>query len=293
MNILDLEQGSDAWHAWRATRRMASESSALLRLSPWAPRTPLQLFEVKSGLTHIEQNPAMLHGIVNEGRARELYERCGEMMIPHCIERDGYGASLDGISEDGRHILEIKCPVKGSASNLWKAGGAKPAIPEHYRAQVQHQLMVSGAESCEFLIYAADIYIFKRQTIRPDIEMQSRVRGAWDQFWPFYSSGTPPEPIEGDFVERFDAEWIALEAKYLLAKAMLKGAEAAEEKLRKELFGLAGDASCRGEVLRVTRYWSRGAVDYAKIPAFKGIDTEPYRKKGGYRNRISEVSADG
>lgn len=53
MNIINLEQGSEEWLAWRATRRMASEFPVLLGLSLWPPKTPLQLFEIKTGLKTI------------------------------------------------------------------------------------------------------------------------------------------------------------------------------------------------------------------------------------------------
>lgn len=289
MRTVKVEQGSNEWHAWRATRRMASESPALLGLSPWSPRTPLQLFEVKSGLTVIEQTPAMLHGIVHESRAREQYEWDHDCLMPACVVEDGdgeYGASLDGRREDGRRILEVKCPVQGSRSDLWAEAFIK-RVPTHYEAQVQHQIMLSGAEACDFLVYAADIDSYQLVSIEPDPATQLAIRFAWDAFWPFYSSRTPPEPIEGDYIERFDAEWLALEAEYLLAEAVLKGAEGAEKKLRAKLLALAGDQSCRGEALRVTRYWAKGSVDYGRVPALKGLDLEGFRKRGGYRNRIT------
>lgn len=289
MNILNLIQGSDEWHAWRATRRMASESPSLLGLSPWNPKTPLQLYEVKSGLTVIEQTPAMLHGLAHEARAREIYERENERRMPPCVveDDDGYAASLDGFSE-GR-VLEIKCPPKGSDSDLWNAAD----IPEHYRAQVQHQLMVTGAPACDFLVYAANIDKYKLIKILPDPGRQLSIRFAWDAFWPRYASNTPPEPIEGDFVERFDAEWLDLEARYVAAKSAEEEAAAVAEKLRGDLLALAGDSCCRGERLRVTRYWARGNVDYGKVPALKGVDLDAYRKKGNWRFRIGNGNGNG
>lgn len=292
MTIIELEQGTPEWLAWRARRRMASESPALCGVSPWAPKTPLQLWELKTGLTTIDQTPAMLHGIVHEGRARELYEWDHECRMDACLveDEDQYGASLDGFSPGDRRIIEIKCPMKGAASDLWLGMlHAKPVIPEHYRVQVQHQLMVSGAEVCDFVVYDAELDSYRTAEIAPDPGRQLSIRFAWDAFWPFYESRMPPEAIEGDYVERFDGEWLELEAEYLLAKSRLRGAEAAEVEIRERLLALTGESSCRGEALRVTRYWARGNVDYAQIPILKGVDTEPYRKKGGYRFRIGKV----
>jgi predicted phage-related endonuclease len=72
--VLDLEQGTPAWLAWRASKKMASEASALPRLSPWPPRTPFELWEVKSGRAEIRVTPAMARGVELEARARALYE---------------------------------------------------------------------------------------------------------------------------------------------------------------------------------------------------------------------------
>ncbi|MBK7955350.1 MAG: hypothetical protein IPK02_16175 [Candidatus Accumulibacter sp.] len=45
-------------------------------------------------------------------------------------------ASLDGLTFNGELIVEIKCPVKGRTSTLWKAvaGGE---VPPHYDWQIR------------------------------------------------------------------------------------------------------------------------------------------------------------
>ena len=65
-------------------------------------------------------------------------------MEPLVLAEGDYSASLDGITLDGALILEVKCPVKGQASELWKQVAAGE-LPDHYYWQVQHQLMVSDA----------------------------------------------------------------------------------------------------------------------------------------------------
>lgn len=191
--IVDLEQGTPAWEAWRRGCRMASESAALLRLSPWYPRNALELFEVKSGRAEVRVTPAMARGVELEATARALYEReRSELMVPWVVEgEDEYAASLDGLSWDGDRILEIKCPWKGSASDLW-ARAARGQVPKHYSVQVQHQLMVTGAESCDFAVYAADTHQLTIIEVRHDLSMQARIRAAWDAFWPDYVAGRAP-----------------------------------------------------------------------------------------------------
>ena len=58
--ILKLVQGSGEWHAHRRTARNASESAAVLGVSPW--QSPYQLWLVKTGRVVPEVTPAMQHG---------------------------------------------------------------------------------------------------------------------------------------------------------------------------------------------------------------------------------------
>ena len=191
--IVDLDQGSPEWIEWRKRRKNASESSALLRLSPWTPRTPFELFEVKSGRRQVPVTPAMARGVELEVTARALYEITqSDLMVPYVVEgEDNYAASLDGLSWDGTRILEIKCPWKGSASDLW-ARATRGQVPPHYQCQVQGELMASGADRADFAVYAWDSHQLTIIEVRHDLDMQARIRSAWDAFWPDYEAGRAP-----------------------------------------------------------------------------------------------------
>jgi predicted phage-related endonuclease len=58
--ILKLVQGSAEWHAHRNLHRNASETPAVLGVSPWV--TPYQLWLERTGRAKPEVNAAMLHG---------------------------------------------------------------------------------------------------------------------------------------------------------------------------------------------------------------------------------------
>ena len=72
--IVKLVQGSPEWHEHRRTHRNASETPAVLGVSPW--KTPYQLWQIKTGRApQPEVTAAMVHGTAAGAAAREAYER--------------------------------------------------------------------------------------------------------------------------------------------------------------------------------------------------------------------------
>lgn len=193
MKIIDVEQGSPEWLVYRRSKKMASEAAALMGCAPWFPRTAYELFEVKSGRREVRVTPAMARGVELEARARALYEvERGDLMVPYVVEgEEDCAASLDGLSWDGDRLLEVKCPWKGSASDLW-ARAARGQVPAHYQCQMQMELMASGAELADFAVYAWDTHALTIIEVRHDLAMQARIRAAWDAFWPDYAAGRAP-----------------------------------------------------------------------------------------------------
>src|SRR5271156_3313945 len=130
MKIVRMLQGSAEWHEHRRRYRNASETPVLLGLSPFC--TPYRLWQLKLGLITQEVTPAMQSGTELEPLARAAYERqTGRVMQPLVVVDGEYSASLDAMTLDGRRIAEIKCPVKGRDSTLWKSVLAGE-VPEHY-----------------------------------------------------------------------------------------------------------------------------------------------------------------
>ena len=107
---IPLEQGSPEWLDFRRRHRMASETPAILGVSPYS--SPAQVRDAKRGVD-VFQTEAMRFGVTHEPTARALYsEVFGEPMRPVVLKSGDYGASLDGISIDAKTILEIKCPFR-------------------------------------------------------------------------------------------------------------------------------------------------------------------------------------
>ena len=115
--ILKLVQGTQEWHDHRAKSRNASETPAVLGVSPW--QTPYQLWLLKTGRAEQKVTPPMQRGTDLEPAARAAYElQSGHIMEPLVMIDGEYSASLDGITLTADLVLEIKCPFKGRDSAL-------------------------------------------------------------------------------------------------------------------------------------------------------------------------------
>lgn len=61
-------------------------------------------------------------------------------------------ASLDAITPDMRLNVEIKCPVRGSQSDLWQKV-SRGKLPNHYKMRLVHQWCVCGTGRNLLMVY--------------------------------------------------------------------------------------------------------------------------------------------
>lgn len=281
--IVQLVQGSAEWLAYRRSVRNASESAALLGLSPWM--TPYQLWRVKTGRFEPPVTQAMQRGTELEPLARQAYEaQTGLVMEPLVLQHGCYSASLDGLTLEGELILEVKCPLRGTRSDLWQ-DVSKGSVPEHYRVQVQHQLMVSGAEMAHLWVFDGQRGLLLE--VSRDEALMQRIREGWDAFQPYLEQDRPPPLAEGDTRQRSDAPWQQAAQAFALARRQADEAATALEAAREALLALAQHPKESGAGVTVTRFWKAGSVDYKKVPQLQGVDLEAYRRKGAEEVRIA------
>ena len=122
--IIQLVQGSPEWLAYRRTMRNASESAAVLGLSPWS--TPYQLWLAKTGRSEVKVTAPMRRGTELEPAARLAYEeQTGLVMQPLVLEIPSVRMAIG---------WQISCCVLQSAARsragckeryLARAGGVK------------------------------------------------------------------------------------------------------------------------------------------------------------------------
>jgi putative phage-type endonuclease len=139
---VELDQSTDEWLSWRRGGIGASDAPVVMGLSPW--QTDRELLLLKTGQqAERSANGAMQRGKALEPVARRAYVSHTRIEVePVCVqsrEHSWMRASLDGLSADGRHVVEIKCP--GEKDHRLAASGC---VPEKYFPQLQHILAVTG-----------------------------------------------------------------------------------------------------------------------------------------------------
>lgn len=273
--IVQLVQGSAEWLAYRKNMRNASETAAVLGVSPWM--TPYQLWLHKTGRAESKATAAMQHGTDMEPAARAAYEaETGSIMQPLVLQDGDYSASLDGMDLDGQLIVEIKCPFRARDSELWRQVKAGQ-VPDHYAAQIQHQLMVSGAKLAHLYVFDGTQGLLR--PVEPIDHAMQRIRQGWDLFQTYLDTDTPPPLTDADTVLRDDAEWTQAAQAFSQAKHAADQADEAVTKAREALVALARHPKEQGAGVSVTRFWKAGNVDYKRIPALQGLDLSCYRGK--------------
>lgn len=154
MKVQKLSQSGPDWHRWRQNGLGGSDAPALLGDVQWT--SPDELVEQKLGLRTVEENERMARGKRLEPEARAKYIlQTGIDVSPVCVTHDTHEwlrASLDGISADHQTIVEIKCP---SYWAHYKAA-RKGHYPDYYKAQLMHQLLVTGAKVLHYFSYNPD-----------------------------------------------------------------------------------------------------------------------------------------
>lgn len=250
---LHLVQGTPEWHDHRNQYRNASETPAVMGLSPWV--STYQLWELRTGRRIQEVNFAMKRGSALEPKAREAYEaKTGLVMEPLVMVDGEYSASLDGISLSGDLILEVKCPAKGRLSETWRAVEAG-SVPEHYYWQVQHQLMVTKADKAHFYAFDDDSSTGIWVEVLPNVEDMDRLQVAWNRFMLHIANDEPPPLSNLDTVVRQDVEWQQAALAYVSAKSLADRAIEAVESTKANLVALSQHSSEKGFGVSVSKYW--------------------------------------
>lgn len=283
MKQVFIEQGTPEWLELRRTKIGASVSPALLGKNPYMSAKNVYDQIVLGTVAYV--NDAMRHGTEEEPIARDYYNRLGlTAFMPAVCVNDNYPymmASLDGYDDDSNEILEIKCPGDKMFNDCMDG-----KIPEYWKYQIQHQLLISEAEFATLLIWKNENE-YKSFTFYPIPKMMEEVRGACSMFYAEHLLEF--KPPEDKYEERADSEWFRASNRWKMAKSNLKAAELAEKEANQVLISLANGKAAKGAGVRVERNEIRGLIDYNLVEEIKGIDMDQYRKPSTIRWRICET----
>jgi putative phage-type endonuclease len=192
----DLIQGSPEWLEFRRMHVGASDAATIMGMNPW--HTKLQLWQEKCLGWTKEVNNAMRRGTEMEEQARNAYIlQTGRLVLPMvatCEVHPFISASFDGVSDDFKNIVEIKC---GKASHKLAQHGE---LPRYYMAQVQQQMYVAGVQEMDYFSYnqiiKPDHSFVEDKIIIPvtlDYEFVETLIEKIKEFWHCVQTNTPPK----------------------------------------------------------------------------------------------------
>lgn len=188
-------QGTPEWHEFRSRHLNASDSPAMMGESPYKTRDEL-LREKATGVAvdvSEETQRRFDDGHRFEALARPLAEKIiGEELYPVVGSNGKFAASFDGMTMLGDVIFEHK--TLNAALAVISPG---EQLPLHYRIQMEHQLMVSGAEKCLFMASKWDggdqLIESRHWWYFPDLLLREGIVFGWKQLEKDAASYTPPE----------------------------------------------------------------------------------------------------
>lgn len=182
--IHDFVQGSDQWLAHRRSHFNASEAPAMLGVSPYVLRSTL--LKVKATGCDEEISPE-LQVLFDDGHRFEAIARpwaeeiIGEDLYPICASAqiDGLplAASYDGATMGEDTTFEHKMLNQDLAESLTRG-----VIPDHYKPQMEQQLLILGAKRCLFMASNGTRESMRHAWYESDPMVRKALIAGWKQF---------------------------------------------------------------------------------------------------------------
>lgn len=152
----DIEQGTDQWYKARIVMLTASHAQAIASNGKGLETEVMRLMQEYYSNSEPENytSQAMQHGIDSESSAAFLYSvETGYSCIksPFFVYDkypDYVGGSPDLLVNDNG-LAEIKCPADKGYFDYLLSG----KIPTNYEWQMQMQLLITGREWCDYVVY--------------------------------------------------------------------------------------------------------------------------------------------
>lgn len=278
MNNLPLQNTSE-WLEWRKGKIGASMVPIIMGESPYT--TPLELWKRTLGFSKdLQQHAGMRYGHEMESEVRGMANvKYNTHFEPLVIQHPNHAwaiASLDGISECGRFIIEIKC-CNEKDHKIAKKG----KIPPKYNPQVHWQILIAKAANPEFeshyyvSFHKGEMVSFESTY---DEKYAEKCFHECEHFHGLLESYTPPPHCERDYFKIEDEEFGKIAIQWMSAKNTLEEAKKQEKYFRDQLVDFTDDGNCEGFGVRMTRVKRAGTIDTEKLYQDYGIEEEDLSK---------------
>lgn len=213
MKILNLVQGSDQWKEARKNYLTASEASIMMGCSKNVSRN--ELLKMKKTSTAQEFSDWFQKNILDKGHevekmARHIAEKIiGEELYPVTVVTDDNKmlASLDGSTMLGNIIWECKQWNEEKSAQVQTG-----KMPDEDLWQVIHQLKVSEAEKCLYMVTDGEkeVHVW----IEATEDNFKTLQCGWDQFYrdlESYELQPAKEQAKADIIENLPSLFIDIE----------------------------------------------------------------------------------
>lgn len=204
MEFIEIKRNEAEKAAWLEKRKhyiTGTDAGKLIGVSPWGGKFAVWLDKTGRAAPVVE-TPAMKAGKKFESAILQTYAEEMNCKLEHvdgynlitCDKYPRLGASLDGWNHD------LQIPV--DAKNIkWKNENWGDAwtdqFPEYYKAQLQVQMMVTGATFAHLAVMFSgqDFFIYSMEY---DEDMAQKILDATEEFWPFVERDKMPEADGSD-----------------------------------------------------------------------------------------------
>lgn len=258
--------------ALRLTGIGASETAAILGISPWA--RPIDVYRAKVEGLELEETVAMKRGrLLEDGIAQWYAEDTGATLRPGVTTRhptckvllatpDRFALHRNGEDKG----LECKAPGIHMAS-AWGESGSDQ-VPPYYVTQVETQMACCNLQDADVaaLLGGEDFRVYH---LRRDAELEAMIIEWAEKFWrDFIINKTPPPP---DASEPY-TEWLHKRYPEVSARAPILWADADAHQWAAQLF----DARKRKDAAEKDEQLARQHLE-ARIGSGYGIEGETWK----------------
>ena len=204
MEFIEIKRNEAEKAAWLEKRKhyvTGTDAGKLIGVSPYGGKFAVWLDKMGRAAPVVE-TPAMKAGKKFESAILQMYAEEMNCKLEHvdgynlitCDKYPRLGASLDGWNHD----LQIPVDAKNIKWKNEKWGDAwTDQFPEYYKAQLQVQMMVTGATFAHLAVMFSgqDFFIYSMEY---DEDMAQKILDAIEEFWTFVERDKMPEADGSD-----------------------------------------------------------------------------------------------